>query len=274
MTVLSPPPIKIALPGASGRMGRMITRAAAQDSAAEIVSATGRVGSDAIGHDISLLNGLGQSGVIISEQPQDLFLNSPQVVIDFTTPDASVHHAMLCAERGIAIVVGTTGLTPQHEEALKKAAETTAVVLCANTSVGVTMMEKLVESATRALGADWDIEIMESHHKHKVDAPSGTALALGEAAARGRNVDLKDVADMGRAGITGARKDGAIGFAVTRGGDVVGEHSVVFYGQSERVEITHRAMDRAVFARGAIRAGVWAASAKSGLYSMHDVLAD
>ena len=267
-------PIKFALLGASGRMGRMITRAAAEDSAVELVAATGRLGSDAVGRDTGLLNGLGQSGVIIGDRPQDLFTNQPQVVIDFTTPDASVHHAMLCAERGIAIVVGTTGLTPQHEAALKKAAETTAVVWCANTSVGVVMLEKLVENATRALGADWDIEIMESHHKHKVDAPSGTALALGEAAARGRNVDLKDVADMGRAGITGARKDGAIGFAVTRGGDVVGEHSVVFYGQSERVEITHRAMDRAVFARGAIRAGVWAASAKSGLYSMHDVLAD
>ncbi len=136
----------------------------------------------------------------------------------------------------------------------------------------MTMLEQLVEDAVRALGEDWDIEIVEAHHKHKVDAPSGTALALGEAAARGRGVALDDVADRGRDGITGERQDGAIGFAVMRGGDVVGEHSVVFYGQAERVEITHRALDRMVFARGAVRAAVWAAKAKPGLYSMKDVL--
>ena len=265
-------PIRFALPGASGRMGRMITKAVFDHSHAEIVAATDRPGSVDIGADLGLINGLGESGVVIADHADALFHNAPQVVIDFTSPQVSADHALLCAERGVPIVVGTTGLAEAHIETLHKAAEQTAVVWCANTSVGVTMLGQLVEDAVRALGQDWDIEIIEAHHKHKVDAPSGTALALGEAAARGRGVALSDVADTVRDGITGERKDGAIGFAVMRGGDVVGEHSVIFYGQSERVEITHRAMDRMVFARGAVRAGVWAAMAKPGLYSMKDVL--
>ena len=265
-------PIRISLPGASGRMGRMITKAVASRDDVEIVGATDRPGIDTIGADIGVINGLGEKGVIIADQSDALFVGNPDVVIDFTSPQVSANHATLCAERGVPIVVGTTGLAEDHINLLHQAAEKTAVVWCANTSVGVTMLGQLVEDAVRALGEDWDIEIVEAHHKHKVDAPSGTALALGEAAARGRGVALDDVADRVRDGITGERQDGAIGFAVMRGGDVVGEHSVIFYGQSERVEITHRAMDRMVFARGAVRAGVWAASAKPGLYSMKDVL--
>ena len=265
-------PVRLALPGASGRMGRMITKAVADDDRAVIVSATDRPGIETIGQDIGTLNGLGESGVTIADHAEALFMGNPQAVIDFTSPQVSADHARLCAERGVPIVVGTTGLGDDHIEALHEAAQKTAVVWCANTSVGVTMLGQLVEDAVRALGEGWDIEIVEAHHRHKVDAPSGTALALGEAAARGRGVTLNDVADRGRDGITGERQDGAIGFAVMRGGDVVGEHSVIFYGQSERVEITHRAMDRMVFARGAVRAGLWAAAAKPGLYSMKDVL--
>ncbi|MCE2516453.1 MAG: 4-hydroxy-tetrahydrodipicolinate reductase [Alphaproteobacteria bacterium] len=264
--------IRFALPGASGRMGRMITKAVAEKDGVVITAATDRPGIEAIGADIGAMSGHGASGVVISDKADDLFARDAEVIVDFTTPDSSAAHAMMAAERGVAIVVGTTGLTDDHIATLKKAAEKTAVVWCANTSVGVTMLGQLVEDAVKALGEDWDIEIVEAHHKHKVDAPSGTALALGEAAARGRGVKLKDVMDSGRDGITGEREDGAIGFAVMRGGDVVGEHSVIFYGQAERVEITHRAMDRMVFARGAVRAGVWAAKAKPGLYDMKDVL--
>lgn len=264
--------IRFALPGASGRMGRMITKAVTEIAGVEIATATDRPDADVIGQDIGLMNNLPEAGVIVRDDASSLFAETVHAVIDFTSPQVSVDHAMLCAEHGIPIVVGTTGLTEEHIEGLKKAAEKTAVIWCANTSVGVTMLGQLVEDAVRALGADWDIEIVETHHKHKVDAPSGTALALGEAAARGRGVALKDVAETVRDGITGEREDGTIGFAVMRGGDVVGEHSVIFYGQSERVEITHRAMDRMVFARGAVRAGRWAASAQPGLYSMKDVL--
>ena len=269
---MSSSPIRISLPGASGRMGRMITKVVADRGDVTITAATDRPGVDAIGVDIGRLNGFDETGVVIADQTEALFNSTPDVVVDFTSPQVSADHALLCAEKGVPIVVGTTGLAAEHIEMLKTAAEKTAVVWCANTSVGVTMLEQLVEDAVRALGEDWDIEIVEAHHKHKVDAPSGTALALGEAAARGRGVALDDVADRGRDGITGERQDGAIGFAVMRGGDVVGEHSVVFYGQAERVEITHRAMDRMVFARGAVRAAVWAAKAKPGLYSMKDVL--
>ena len=260
------------LPGASGRMGRMITHAVDANDYVVIASATDHPSSDWIGHDTGLINNLSESKVIIGGTIDDLFAPALDVIVDFTAPDASVAHAEMAAKKGVPIVVGTTGLGDVHIAALERAAEETAVVWCANTSVGVTMLSQLVEDAVRTLGEGWDIEIVEAHHKHKVDAPSGTALALGEAAARGRGVALDDVAERGRDGITGARKDGAIGFAVMRGGDVVGEHSVIFYGEAERVEITHRALDRMVFARGAVRAGVWASTAKPGLYSMRDVL--
>ena len=264
--------VRVGLPGASGRMGRMITKAVHENPNVMIVSATDHLSSDVIGADIGLINNIGESNVIIGVDISDLFTHNPDVIVDFTTPDVSVAHAEKAAEHGVPIVVGTTGLSDDHIKALNVAAKKTAVVWCANTSVGVTMLSQLVEDTVRALGEDWDIEIVEAHHRHKVDAPSGTALALGEAAARGRGVTLDDVAERGRDGITGPRKDGGIGFAVMRGGDVVGEHSVVFYGEAERVEITHRALDRMVFARGAIRASLWASKAKPGLYSMKDVL--
>jgi 4-hydroxy-tetrahydrodipicolinate reductase len=169
-------------------------------------------------------------------------------------------------------VIGTTGLDAEDEAALKALAKDNRIIYCANTSVGVTLLTQLVEEVAAKLTDGWDIEILETHHHHKVDAPSGTALALGKAAAKGRGVALDDVADMVRKGQTGARKPGDIGFAVLRGGDVAGEHSVIFYGDAERVEISHRATDRAIFARGAIRAARFAATASSGFYDMTDVL--
>jgi 4-hydroxy-tetrahydrodipicolinate reductase len=250
----------------------MITRVIDDNDNVIITSATDDPSSGVIGSDTGLINNLGESGVKVGGTIDDLFAENPDVILDFTVPDASASHAKWAAEKGVPIVVGTTGLADDHITALKKAAEKTAVVWCANTSVGITVLGQLVEDAVRALGEDWDIEIVEAHHKHKVDAPSGTALALGEAAARGRGVNLDDVSERGRDGITGPRQDGAIGFSVMRGGDVAGEHSVIFYGEAERVEITHRAIDRMVFARGAVRAGVWASKAKPGLYSMKDVL--
>jgi len=265
--------LRVALPGASGRMGRMITCALAETQTMMLAAATDHPSSPAIGQDTGLMNGLPASGILVADMPAALTTASADVIIDFTRPAASVEHARLAAEHRIPIVIGTTGMTEDDARVLEEAAASTAVVWCANTSVGVTILTRIVEEAVRALGPDWDIEIIETHHKHKVDAPSGTALLLGEAAAKGRDVDLAEVADYARHGITGERKDGAIGFAVMRGGDVVGEHSVMLFGQSERIELTHRAIDRMIFARGALRAGRWAAAAAPGLYSMDDVLA-
>ena len=268
---MTSPMIKIGIPGAAGRMGRMLVREIAAAPDLELVAATDRADSEALGQDSGLLAGTGLNGVLISDNPETLA--SADVLIDFTSPAASIAHAGIAAGRGCAMVVGTTGLAGDDEAALAAAAQSVPLVYCANTSVGVTLLAKLVEQVAAQLVEGWDIEILEAHHHHKVDAPSGTALALGEAAARGRGVGLDDVSDMVRRGQTGARKDGDIGFAVLRGGDVTGEHSVIFFGDSERVEISHKATDRAIFARGALRAARFAASAKAGFYDMNDVLA-
>jgi len=263
--------ITIGIPGAAGRMGRMLIREIDAAPDLQLVAATDRAGTEAIGQDSGMLVGTGKNGVIIGDDP--VGLATADVIIDFTSPAASVAHAGMASAQNSALVVGTTGLGEADEIALRDAADGIALVYCANTSVGVTLLGKLVEQVAAQLVEGWDIEILESHHHQKVDAPSGTALALGHAAARGRGVDLDDVADMVRKGQTGARREGDIGFAVLRGGDVTGEHSVIFYGDSERVEISHRATDRTIFARGALRAARFAARAKAGFYNMEDVLA-
>jgi len=263
--------IRIAIPGSAGRMGGMLIREVALAPDLELVAATDRPDSPFIGHDAGELAQAGANGVIIVSEPEALF-GVADVVIDFTTPKASLYHAELAAFHDTAMVVGTTGLTLDDESKIEATAKCNAVVYCANTSVGVTLLTQLVQDVATKLTDGWDIEILETHHHHKVDAPSGTALALGKAAAKGRGVSLNDVADMARKGQTGARKEGDIGFAVLRGGDVAGEHSVIFYGDSERIEISHRANDRVIFARGAIRAARFAAMAKSGFYDMTDVL--
>jgi len=268
---MTSPLYKIGIPGAAGRMGRMLIREIAAAPDLELVAATDRVGCEALGQDSGLLSGTGANGVLISDNPEALA--SADILIDFTSPAASVAHAAMAAGHGCAMVVGTTGLSADDEAALATAAQSVPLVYCANTSVGVTLLAKLVEQVAAQLVEGWDIEILEAHHHHKVDAPSGTALALGEAAARGRGVSLDAVSDMIRQGQTGARKPGDIGFAVLRGGDVTGEHSVIFFGDSERVEISHKATDRAIFARGALRAARFAAGAKAGFYDMNDVLA-
>ena len=226
---------------------------------------------DEVGLDIGNLVGKGKISKELRSDPTCLFENS-DVLIDFTVPEATMFHAKTCYEKNIPIVIGTTGLDYKQEKELLTLSKKIPIVYSANFSIGVTLLSSLVAEATKSLGKEWDIEILEMHHKHKVDAPSGTALALGKAAAKGRGVALDDVADMVRKGQIGARKSGDIGFAVLRGGDVAGEHSVIFYGDAERVEISHRATDRAIFARGAIRAARFAATASSGFYDMTDVL--
>ncbi len=203
--------------------------------------------------------------------PHELFEKS-DAVIDFTCPTATLEHAKLAAELGKTLIVGTTGMNAEEEEHLHQAAEKTTIIYAANTSVGVTLLCALVEQAAARLAEDWDIEIFESHHKHKVDAPSGTALALGRAAATGRKVELNDVAEYTRHGITGARDSGKIGFSVARGGDIVGEHDVTFYAEGERLTLSHKATNRAIFAKGALRAAKWSKDQGNGLYSMKDVL--
>ena len=262
-------PIRIALPGASGRMGRMLTRLVAGDAGLTIVAATAAPDDAIVGQDLGLNNHLAEMGVVVGGEAADLFASNPQLCIDFTAPEASVRHAELAAAHGVPMVIGTTGLNDEQHEVIRACAKKIPIMICANTSVGITLLRQLVEQVAAQLVAGWDIEIVETHHKHKIDAPSGTALALGAAAAKGRGVLLGDVASMNR---EGARLAGNIGFAVMRGGNVAGEHSVIFYGDSERVELTHRATDRVIFAQGAVRAGVWVVGQAPGLYTMDDVL--
>ena len=266
-------PIRIALAGAAGRMGRMITRAVAEADGFDLVAAADVPDSPLAGEDAGAINGLGDMGVAVSGSADALVEAKPDAIVDFTAAEASTAHAELAAGAGVPLVIGTTGHDRGQSARLEKAAAKTAIAWSANTSIGVTLLLGLVRQAAGALGDGWDIEIAETHHHHKVDAPSGTAIALGEAAARGRGVDLASAADHARHGITGAREAGRIGFSVMRGGDVVGEHSVVLFGEGERVELAHKATDRMIFARGALRAARWVAGRKPGLYSMEDVLA-
>jgi 4-hydroxy-tetrahydrodipicolinate reductase len=256
--------LQIALPGAAGKMGQMIASLVKENSNIEICAASEHSESPAIDSVMG--------GAKISADAHILGIGSSGVIIDFTRPDATMRHVDIALASGTAMVIGTTGLTAAEEEILKKAANQIPIVYCANTSVGVTLLGQIVEQIARQLDAEWDIEIVETHHNQKIDAPSGTALALGRAAAKGRNIDLDAEKESGRDGITGARKSGAIGFAALRGGDVAGEHTVTFFGQQERIEITHRAISRVIFARGALKAARFAASQKPGLYTMDDVL--
>ena len=256
--------LQIALPGAAGKMGKMIASLVAENSDIEICAASEHSESPAIDSVMG--------GAKISADAHILGIGSSGVIIDFTRPDATMRHVDIALASGTAMVIGTTGLTAAEEEILKKAANQIPIVYCANTSVGVTLLGQIVEQIARQLDAEWDIEIVETHHNQKIDAPSGTALALGRAAAKGRNIVLDAEKESGRDGITGARKSGAIGFAALRGGDVAGEHTVTFFGPQERIEITHRATSRVIFARGALKAARFAASQKPGLYTMDDVL--
>ncbi len=263
--------MKIGIVGAAGRMGRMLIAEVLGVEGCQLAGGTEPPGSGVLGQDLGLLIGAAEQGLSIGDDTGALFKAS-DAVVDFTHPDATAAHAALSGETGVALIVGTTGLEAQHMEALGRVAAKAAVVQAANMSVGVNLLLGLTEQVASALGDDYDIEIAEMHHRHKVDAPSGTALALGAAAAKGRGVNLEDVSDRGRDGEAGPRIAGDIGFSVIRGGDVAGDHTVIFAGHGERVELTHKAGSREIFARGAIRAALWTEGRAPGLYSMRDVL--
>lgn len=263
--------MKIAIVGCAGRMGRMLLSEVVATDGCTLAGGSSLPGSAEIGTDLGLLIGPSALNITVSDSPDALFAEA-DAVIDFTAPDATAHHATLAARHNTALVVGTTGLSADHQAKLQDAARTVPVVFAPNMSVGVNLLFALTQKVAATLGVEYDIEILEMHHRHKVDAPSGTALGLGRAAAAGRGVDLDSVKDVVRDGHTGARKEGAIGFATLRGGDVVGDHTVVFAGEGERIELTHKASSRAIFARGAVRAAQWCDGRPAGLYSMLDVL--
>lgn len=264
--------MRIGVLGGAGRMGRAVIGEVLASADCALAGAIEPAGHPALGQDL---------GVLVGADPADLALTADaaaliaacDVVIEFSTPEATVAHAALAAGRGIGHVIGTTGLSEEQEQAVRDTARRTAIMRAANMSLGVNLLLGLTAQVARALSPEaFDIEILEMHHRHKVDAPSGTALALGEAAARGRGVSLGEVAARGRDGLTGARTAGAIGFAALRGGDVVGDHVVIFAGAGERIELAHRATDRRIYARGAVTAARWLHGKPPGLYGMADVL--
>ena len=264
--------MKLVVVGAAGRMGQTLIRTIHAMAGATLFAAIGRPGSAYIGRDAGEIAGLGPTGVLISDKPLEAFVEA-EGVLDFTSPACSVEFAGLSAQARIVHVIGTTGCSPEDDARIKAAARHARIVKSGNMSLGVNLLSGLAEQAARALSpADWDIEILEMHHKHKVDAPSGTALLLGQAAAKGRGIDLAESSVRVRDGHTGAREAGTIGFATLRGGSVIGEHSVILAGEGEQVTLSHSATDRGIFARGAVTAALWARDKKPGYYSMLDVL--
>lgn len=265
------PDMKLVVVGAAGRMGRTLLKTVLETPGVAVSAAIERPGSPMLGTDAGALVGLPSIGVPITDDPLPAFA-AAEGVLDFTTPAATDVFAELAAQARIVHVIGTTGCSAEEEARIDAAARHAVVIKSGNMSVGVNLLAGLVRRAARTLGPEFDIEIVEMHHRMKVDAPSGTALLLGEAAAEGRGIDLKDHSERGRDGHTGARDVGAIGFASLRGGTVVGDHTVTFAGQGERIELTHRAEDRALFATGAVRAALWGRGRKPGRYTMADVL--
>lgn len=264
--------MKLVVVGAAGRMGQTLIRMIHAMDGVTLHAAIERQGSPFVGKDAGEIAGVGPIGVAVSDDPLSAFLHA-EGVIDFTGPAASVEFAGLAAQARIVHIVGTTGCSPEDDAKIAAAGRHARVVKSGNMSLGVNLLSVLVEQAARALPADdWDIEVLEMHHKRKVDAPSGTALMLGKAAARGRGIDLADHSVRARDGLTGPRPQDTIGFATLRGGSVIGEHSVIIAGEGEQVTLSHSAGDRSLFARGALKAALWARDKKPGLYSMLDVL--
>ncbi len=257
--------------GVSGRMGQMLVKLVSENKAMQLVGALERSGHEWIGQDVGVAMGGAELGVLVSDDPLEVMAKA-QAVIDFTVPAATVAMAELAAQARAVHVIGTTGLSDDDLAKIKAASRHSVVVRAGNMSLGVNLLVQLTKQVAAALDADFDIEIVEAHHRHKVDAPSGTALMLGEAAAEGRGVSLATVKDSGRDGITGERRRGDIGFSAIRGGDIVGEHDVIFAGEGERIVLRHMATDRAIFARGALKAALWGQGRKPGEYDMLDVL--
>jgi len=264
--------VRAGITGAAGRMGRMLIEAISDsDMAITVGAAIERPGSSLVGADVGELIGRDATGIRIVDDLAAV-IGEIDVLIDFTQPAATVANASLCAGAGVAMVIGTTGLSDEQDEQLQRAAQGTAMCRASNFSTGVNLAFKLLQQAAAVLGDEVDVEIVEAHHRHKVDAPSGTALSMGEVVATTLKRNLKDVAVYGREGQTGARDRSTIGFATVRAGDVVGDHTVIFASEGERLEITHKASSRMAFARGAVRAAVWLAGKANGCYDMQDVL--
>lgn len=263
--------MRLVVVGAAGRMGRMLIKAIGQAEGCRLVGAVERPGSTALGFDAGVLAGLPGLGLAVTDDAAAAF-GQADGVLDFTSPEATVAFADLAAQAGVLHVVGTTGLEPAHLAKLADYARQTSIIRSGNMSLGVNLLAALVRKVAATLGTDWDIEILEMHHRMKVDAPSGTAVLLGEAAAEGRAVELAQKRVAVRDGITGAREAGTIGFATLRGGTVTGDHKVIFAGAGERLELAHIAEDRSLFAQGAVKAALWGRGRAPGLYSMADVL--
>ena len=261
----------IVITGASGRMGQMLVKAVMASDKCHLVGALERTGHEWVGQDIGTAMGGAEMGVTVTDDALEAFAKA-QAVIDFTAPAATVAFAGLAAQARAVHVIGTTGLSEEDLKTINAASRHAVIVRAGNMSLGVNLLAKLTQKVAEALDEDFDIEIIEAHHHHKVDAPSGTALMLGEAAAAGRGVPLNDVSDSGRDGITGARKRGDIGFSAIRGGDIVGEHDVMFAAAGERIILRHIATDRNIFARGALKAALRGQDKTPGEYDMMDVL--
>ena len=261
---------KITIAGASGRMGQILMEAVCAADDCELVGALDRPDSPAVGADATAFSGA-KSGVLVTS---DLHqgLSGSQVLIDFTRPEATLAHLRVCKGLGVAAVIGTTGFTPEQKAEIADLAQSMAIVMAPNMSVGVNVTLKLLQMAAKALSTGYDIEIIEAHHRHKVDAPSGTALKMGEVIADALGRDLKDCAVYAREGVTGERDPSSIGFATIRGGDIVGDHTVLFAGTGERIEISHKSSSRVTYAQGSLRAVRFLAGKSSGLFDMFDVL--
>jgi 4-hydroxy-tetrahydrodipicolinate reductase len=262
--------LKTVIAGVSGRMGKALLEALAADTGCTLHGALDRAGSSAVGQDAGIYSGT-HTGVKITDQAA-IALEGANVLIDFTRPEASLSYLDVCCKTRTNIIIGTTGFDAAGKAAIENAAKDIGIVFAPNFSVGVNLLMKLAETASRVLNEGYDIEIIEAHHRHKVDAPSGTALGIGQAVASALGRDLKTCAVYGREGVTGERKPDTIGFATVRGGDIVGDHTLLFAGVGERVELTHKASSRATFAQGALRAAKWLQGKGPGLFDMRDVL--
>ena len=262
--------IRVVIAGASGRMGQMLVDAVCADANMTLVGALDHASSPALGQDAGAFAGR-TTGVVIQSDLATA-LAGAHVLIDFTRPEGTLAHVQAASAAGVAVVIGTTGFSDEQKAQLQHASATTALVMAPNMSVGVNVTLKLLEMAAKAMPTGYDIEIIEAHHRHKVDAPSGTALKMGEVVAHALGRDLKDYAVYGRDGVTGERDPSTIGFATIRGGDIVGDHTVLFAGTGERIEITHKSSSRATYAQGSLRAARFLADKSSGMYDMFDVL--
>jgi 4-hydroxy-tetrahydrodipicolinate reductase len=263
--------MRLIVAGAGGRMGRALTRVISETSGAVLTGALEAPGSELLGTDAGTLAGMPANGVLLSADLWSLSANADGI-LDFTVPGATIANVAIAAQRGLVHVIGTTGLSASDDAVIKSVTSRAIVVKSGNMSLGVNLLAALVKRVAQSLDESFDIEILEMHHRAKVDAPSGTALLLGEAAAEGRGVALDGHSARGRDGLTGARRSGDIGFASLRGGTVTGDHRVMFVGPYERIELSHSAEDRMIFAHGALKAAMWAHGKKPGLYSMADVL--